>query len=113
MVSISTSGLSRSSGRRRHNRSIGQWRRCAHSTCLTVHLHKKDFSDLSSVTVNKLHTPSLYVFVAERRLDEPARSGCVSRAFARDVRAHENPNAASALGRELQPPRFDLAQTFN
>src|SRR5580698_5345730 len=101
LVSIRTSGLRRSSGRRRRSRSIGQWRRYAQSTCLTVHLQLKDFSDLSSMTVKKFDTPSLHLVAAGRGLDKPARGRRVIVADPRRVGAHEKPHAAPTLGGEL------------
>ena len=109
LVSTRTSGLRRSSGRRRRSRSIGQWRRYAQSTSLTVHLQLKDFSDLSSVTVKKFHAPSLHLVAAWNRLDKPARGSRVIVADPRRIGAHEKAHAAPALGGELQPPRLDLA----
>jgi hypothetical protein len=81
--------------------------------CLTIHLYLKDFADLSSVTVNKLHTPSLHVFAAGRWLNEPARRGGIRCILPRRIKAHEKPHAAAAFCGELQPPRLDLSQTRN
>src|SRR5689334_10351251 len=64
LVSIRTRGLPCSAGRRRQRRSVGQDLRCAHSTCFTVHLQKKDLSGPSSVTVEQLDLPTLRSLVA-------------------------------------------------
>src|SRR5580704_16905092 len=109
LVSIRTSDLRCSSGRRRRSRSIGQWRRYAQSTCLTVHLQLKDFADLSSVTVKKFHAPSLHLVAAGRGLDKPARGSRIIIADPRRIGAHEKAHASPALSSELQPPRLDLA----
>ena len=74
--------------------------------CLTVHLQKKDSVDLSSVTVEKFHTPTLNAFATGGRLDKPARCGGVRGARAWHVRAHKYPHAAPTLGCQLQPPGF-------
>jgi len=65
------------------------------------------------VTVNQLHAPSLHVFAAGRRRNEPARRGCVRNAFAGDAGAHEHSDAAPLLGGELQSPGFDLRKMLN
>jgi hypothetical protein len=120
VVWIRTIALPRSPGRRRRRRSIGHWRRCTQRqracpplSCFTVHLHLKDFADLSSMTMKQFNAPSLHVRATRRGLQKPSRCRRVSIALARCMRAHEKSHTAPALGGELQTPGLDLIQAFN
>ncbi len=68
---------------------------------------------MSSMTVKKFDAPSLHRVGAGRGLDQPARGGGVGGAFAGRVRPHENPDAPTAFGGQLQLPGFDLIQTLD
>ena len=65
------------------------------------------------MTVQKLDAPSLHLVSAGRGLDEPACGRRIRGTGPRCVRTQEDSHAAPALGGKLQPPRFDLAETFN
>lgn len=65
------------------------------------------------MTMKKFHPPPLHSVAAWHGLDEPSRGSRIMSTDPRHIRAHENARASPALGSQLQPPGFNLAQTFN
>ena len=89
---------------------MGNWCRCTHSTCFTAHLQENNLTDLSSVTVQQFHAPSLDLLCAPGWPDAPSRGGGVGD-LGLGEGAHKNADPPTAFGGQLQAAGLQLGKT--